>query len=80
MHHRGDLAKARDLFDLCAVAELEPSAIDIARPFMTRHANAFIQRLQERSDLVREDFKKIETLGYKRSFEECMTLAERILR
>lgn len=80
MHHRGDQAKARDLFDLCAVAELEPEAIEIARPFMTRHANAFMERLEQMSDLVREDFKKIETVGYRRSFDECMTLAERVLR
>ncbi|WP_354328573.1 MULTISPECIES: hypothetical protein [Variovorax] len=30
MWHRGNEAKARDLFDLCAVATFETEAIDIA--------------------------------------------------
>lgn len=41
MHHRGNLAKARDLFDLCAVADMEPEAIEVARPFFAKHGRAF---------------------------------------
>jgi predicted nucleotidyltransferase component of viral defense system len=37
-HHRGDRATARDLYDLCAVATLEPEAITVALPFMKRQA------------------------------------------
>lgn len=79
MHHRGDQAKARDLFDLCAVAELEPGAIEIARPFMERHGQAFLQRLEERRDLAKDEFNKIERIAYKRSFDACMDLAKKIL-
>ncbi len=78
MHHRGDQAKARDLFDLCAVAELEPSAIDVARPFMDRNRKAFLQRLEDRSDLAKDEFNKIERIAYRRSFEGCMSLAQEI--
>ena len=80
MHHRGDQAKARDLFDLCAVAELEPDAIPIARPFMDRHAHAFLTGLHERRDLTKADFDKIERISFKRSFDECLAIAERMLR
>src|SRR5690606_33029068 len=79
MHFRGDQAKARDLFDLCAVAELEPAAIDVARPFMARHRRAFLQRLGELRDLTQGDFVKIDRIDYRRSFDECMALAERPL-
>jgi hypothetical protein len=79
MHHRGHMAKARDLFDLCAVAELEPQAIDVARPFFAEHSAAFLQRLRDYRDLARADFEKIDRLGYKRSFDECMDLAEHVL-
>ena len=41
-HHRGDRATARDLYDLCAVATLEPRAISIALPFTKRHGQAFL--------------------------------------
>jgi hypothetical protein len=68
------------LFDLCAVAELEPAAIEIARPFMARHADAFLQRLRERRDLAKDEFDKIERIAYRRSFEDCLDLAERVLR
>lgn len=79
MHHRGDQAKARDLFDLCAVAELEPRAIEIARPFTQRHAQLFLQRLEARRDLAKEEFSKIERIAYTRSFEACMDQARSIL-
>lgn len=80
MHHRGDQAKARDLFDLCAVAELEPDAIPVARPFMDQHARAFLTGLHERRDLTKADFDKIERITFNRSFDECLAMAERILR
>lgn len=79
MHHRGDQAKARDLFDLCAVAELEPTAISVAKPFMERHARSFLTGLRERRDLTKADFDKIERISYDRSFDDCLALAERIL-
>ena len=79
MHHRGDQAKARDLFDLCAVAELEPSAIEVARPFMAQHREGFLQRLEDRRDLAKDEFNKIERIAYRRSFEDCMSMAREIL-
>jgi hypothetical protein len=79
MWHRGDQAKARDLFDLCAVADLEPAAIDAARPFMARHSGAFMARLKQFHELTKEEFNKIDRIAYTRSFEECMDLAERLL-
>ena len=58
---------------------MEPSAIDVARPFMDRNRKAFLQRLEDRSDLARDEFNKIERIAYRRSFEDCMSLAKDIL-
>lgn len=80
MHYRGDRAKARDLFDLCAVAEMEPEAIDAARPFLTKHAQAFLARLNEYYDLSELEFNKIDRIDYSRSFAECMAIAQQVLR
>jgi hypothetical protein len=79
MHFRGPAAKARDLFDLCAVADLEPDAIPLAMPFMRGNAGAFIQRLQNYRDLARDEFNQIDRIQYKRPFDECLVLAERLV-
>ena len=79
MHDRGDQAKARDLFDLCAVAEMDPAAIDRAAPFFERHGREFIARLQKQSAYAREEFEQIERIGYKRGFDECLELAEMVV-
>ncbi len=79
MWHRGNQAKARDLFDLCAVADLEPTAIDEARPFFGRHSKDFLARLKQYPDISREEFNRIDRIAYTRSFEECMDLAELLL-
>jgi predicted nucleotidyltransferase component of viral defense system len=79
MWHRGDQAKARDLFDLCAVAHFEPEAIEIASPFMERHASTFLQRLEESADIAEAEFDRIEARSFNKSFWECLTLAHAIL-
>ena len=79
MYHRGNQAKARDLFDMCAVADLDPGAIETAAPFFLRHGDAFIARLKANASYVEEDFAHINRIDYKRPFDECLTLAETII-
>jgi hypothetical protein len=79
MQHRGYQAKARDLFDVCAVADLDPTAIDQAAPFFKRHGDAFIAQLKANAGYIEEDFAQIQRIDYKRPFEECLTLAETII-
>ncbi|NDZ18632.1 hypothetical protein C7T35_15820 [Variovorax sp. WS11] len=79
MWHRGDLAKVRDLFDLCAVATFEPAAIDAALPHMGRHAALFLQRLDARADAAELEFELIEARSFRKSFWECLALAHAIL-
>jgi hypothetical protein len=79
MHHRGDQAKARDLFDLCAVADLDPAAIEQAGPHFSRHGNAFIAQLKANAGYVEEEFAQIQRIDYRRPFEECLVLAQVII-
>lgn len=79
MYHRGNLAKARDLFDLCAVADLDPVSVEQAAPFLTRYGDLFIAQLKANAGYIEEDFAQIQRSGYKRPFEECLTLAESII-
>jgi len=79
MWHRGHRAKARDLFDLCAVAEAEPQAIADAAPFMQRHGSAFLQQIDARSKRLQGDFEDIVAIDFTRSFAECVERAQDIL-
>ena len=79
MWHRGDRAKARDLYDLCAVAEVEPEAIDHAAPFLARHGAAFLAQLQERAEFVEAEVGAIDAIGIRRSFKACLAQARDII-
>lgn len=80
MWHRGDRAKARDLFDLCAVADIEPDQIRRAAPFMRRHGAAFLQSLGERRDQLKHEFAQIDAIGPGLDFERCLAQAKTIFR
>lgn len=79
MWYRGDRARARDLFDLCAVFEAEPQAIVLAAPFIGRHGAAFLQQLQERAALVEAEFGAIDAIGFRRPFAACVAQAREII-
>lgn len=79
MWHRGNLARARDLFDLCAVEDADPEAIALAAPFLGRHGAAFLQRLQDRAKFVEAEFDAIDRLGFQRSFAQCLEQARGII-
>jgi predicted nucleotidyltransferase component of viral defense system len=79
MWHRGDQAKARDLFDLCAVANAQPSAIEVALPFFMRHGAAFLDRLEQRAELAQREYDAIDTLKPCLTFTQSMELARQII-
>jgi hypothetical protein len=79
MHHRGNQAKARDIFDLCAVADLDPAAIEQAAPFFARHGHAFVAQLEANAGYLEEEFAQIQRIAYQRPFDECLTLAESVI-
>lgn len=79
MWHRGHHAKARDLYDLCAVAQAEPEAIKTAGPFMKKHGAAFIAQLENRADTVREQFEAIDVIGTRLGFDDCLYQAREII-
>jgi predicted nucleotidyltransferase component of viral defense system len=80
MWHRGDRAKGRDLFDLCAVAAAEPEQLRIAEPFLVRHGAVFLRALVEREDVLRREFAEINAIGKGLDFAECVKRAEAIIR
>jgi len=77
--HRGDRATARDLFDLSLVIEQEPEGLKIAAPFLLRHANQFMEQIQNRTHVLKPQFDEIDTLNYRPSFEDAVGRAVRYL-
>lgn len=80
MWHRGNQSKARDLFDLCAVADAEPEAIEKAAPFFGKHGAALLLGLEKRADYAKAEFDAIDGIGPPRSFEHCLNRARGIIR
>jgi predicted nucleotidyltransferase component of viral defense system len=79
MWHRGDRAKARDLYDLCAVASAEPEQLRIAEPFMVRHGAKFLQALVDGEDIYRRQFTEIDAIGRRMDFDRCVQQAKSII-
>jgi hypothetical protein len=79
MWHRGDRAKARDLYDLCAVATAEPAQLKLAEPFMARHGKKFLQALTDGEDVLRRQFAAIDAIGRRLDFDRCALQARSII-
>ena len=77
--HRGDRAKARDLYDLCAVAEAEPAAMEAAAPWFRRHGAAFLAGLEQRADIARLEFDAIDAIGKRLSFDRALQVARELI-
>jgi len=76
--HRGDRANARDLFDLCAVADAQPDQIAKASPFMVKHGYACLTALAKRAPVVKREFEAIGVIK-RGTFKERMRQAESII-
>ena len=80
MWHRGQHAKARDLFDLAMVIEREPVALAAAGPFLTKYRGEFLAQLDTRRDILKLQFEQIDVLDFQATFDECVAIAQSFLR
>jgi len=75
MWHRGDRITGRDIFDFALIAAREPDALMQARQFMTRHAEAVLQQIDERAMPLKTQFDAIDALNFHPTYDEaCETL------
>lgn len=75
MWHRGNEAKARDLFDLCVVIDHSQVELGAASEFLLKNRGIFLRQITVRQDILRTQFDEIDALDYHRTFEECVELA-----
>ena len=78
--HRGHICRARDIFDLAAVAELEPDALHEIAPVLRERRSAVLAHIESNKAALEEDFESLTILDYRRSFKECVELATETLR
>lgn len=77
--HRGDSFKARDIFDLSMVAELEPAALTPMQPILRDRRAAVLARIAEFDARLRHDFGELDVMDYSRSYDECVAIVRRAL-
>lgn len=77
--HRGVEFTARDIFDLAMVAEQEPEALAAIQPILRDRQHVIRDRIARHDAGLREVFDALETLDYRRSFDECVALVKRAL-
>jgi hypothetical protein len=68
------------IYDVCAVADADPQAIDIARPWFEKHSQAFLSGLAQRATLARQEFALIDAIGKPRDFDTCLAQARQLLQ
>lgn len=77
--HRGADFTARDIFDLAMVAEQEPNALAGIKPILQDRRDVILTRIGKYEADLRETFAALETIDYRRSFDECVYLATQAL-
>ena len=75
MHHRGERATARDLFDLAIVVEREPEALAAAKPFLLRHRERFLEQIGQPGAGFVATLEAIAATAYRPSLEHCVEVA-----
>lgn len=74
--HRGDIATARDLFDLAFVIENEAEILRLYPHLFRRHAKVFIEQCQSRQKFLVPQFEQIDMIGTQKSYFECLEIVE----
>ena len=63
MWHRGNEAKARDLFDLCVVIDRSRDDLVVASSLLLKNRRAFLHQLTKRRDILRTQFDEIDCIA-----------------
>lgn len=81
MYHRGQLATARDLFDLCMVIEREPEGLltPSAAPYLRKHRDPFVERINNPSKVMAAAFEAIDKRDFEKDLDSCIKLTSDFL-
>jgi hypothetical protein len=74
--HRGDIATARDLFDLAFVIEHEADKLRLYPHLFQKHSKVFIEQCHFRQKFLMPQFEQIDMIGTQKSYLECLEIVE----
>lgn len=74
--HRGDVANARDLFDLALVIDKEGDGIRSYPEVFQKNALTFIEQCKTRKNTLEMQYEQIEKIGFQKSYAECLDVVE----
>lgn len=52
--------------------EREPKELQVAKQFLLRHADQFIEQIESRSHVLKPQFNEIDVLNYSPSYDEAV--------
>ena len=61
------------------VTEKEPEALREIAPVLRDRRDVVLQRIASQEAMLRDNFAELETLDYRRTFDECVVLAKKAL-
>jgi len=79
MWHRGEMATARDLFDLALVIEKIPDEFEASKAIFLKNAQVFISQCHDRKDILKVQFEQIQLINYQKTYNECLEIVEKFL-
>ncbi len=77
--YRGAEFTARDVFDFAMVAEKERKEIPRIRFVLQERRDVILQRLASGDKILRTTFDALETLEYRRTYDECLKVVKKTL-
>ena len=72
--YRGAEFTARDIFDFAMVAEREPDVLTELAPVLRSRRDVILSRVQRHQVFLRESFRELAVLDYRRSFDQCLAI------
>jgi len=77
---RAESFKARDLYDLATVIELDPGALREIAPLVREKGPVILELAARKGEVMKEDFEALERYGEERSFERCLEVVRKHVR
>ncbi|MEW6690414.1 MAG: nucleotidyl transferase AbiEii/AbiGii toxin family protein, partial [Pseudomonadota bacterium] len=77
--YRSSDLTARDIFDFALVAQREPAALRQIQPILADRAETILERIEDWSEALREDFLALDVLDDRPAFDDCIGVIREVL-
>jgi hypothetical protein len=78
--HRASALKARDLFDIALVIHREAGTLAAAANYLLERRDVLFRRLEQHDAQLRVDFRELDILDYRPTYDHCAATVRQFLR